>query len=144
MPKPSLAALTTPAAAVSVIRQRPQPPEHLSDAARAVWDSVTAGRPADFFDAGARPLLEAFCVATAEHRRLLVRLETLDPVNDSDAYGKLTRMLDAHAGRLGTLGTKLRLSKQSTTDSRGGGRAALADSRTAADRIRERYLGDAS
>jgi hypothetical protein len=144
MPKPSAASLSTPTAALATIRQRPQPPSHLSPEAAAVWDSITAGRPAEFFDRGALPLLEALCVATAEHRRLLAQLERTDLDTDLDRYCKLTRLADAHAGRIGTLATKLRLSKQSTTDSRAGGRAAGADGRTSLERMREHYLGSAS
>ena len=126
---------------VTGIPQRPQAPEHLSATARQIWDDVTSARPPDFFDKGTRPALEAFCAACAEHRRLMAVIEGLSITDPEglDAYAKLTRLADAHAGRIGTLATKLRLTKQATTDSRAGGRAARADSSTVAERMAARY-----
>jgi len=119
-------------------RARPAPPAHLPASAAAVWRELVASRPAGFFDTGTHALLSTLAVATAEHRRLSAILAELDPLADLDAFGKITRACDTHALRIGAAATKLRLTVQATVDARTAGKAA-ADTRTAADRIRDAY-----
>lgn len=113
-------------------------PGHLSTAVAEVWRTVIASRPSDFFDAGAGPLLESYCTATSEHRRLSVFLADLDPVGDIDTLAKVTRLLDAHAARIGSCATRLRLTNQSRyTPGKAGTLAAAGGS--SADRTRANY-----
>lgn len=142
MPRKSAAALAVvvPVDGVSCLPQRPQPPAHLSAAAAIVWRSVTASRPAEYFDAGAVPLLAAFCVATAELHRVTEALALASPVDELERYAKLVRASDALAGRAGMLATKLRLTPQSKIDARAAGRASgINDSD---DAHRERVLAN--
>lgn len=132
-------------AAVAVIRTDPErtrlaAPGHLSAAARRVWDEVVGSRPAEFFTRGEVPLLETYCTASAEHRRLAAIVCGLDPVGDLDTLAKLTRLMDAHALRIGAAATKLRLSTQARYDAKA---AASATKRggTWADRVRAGYEG---
>lgn len=120
--------------------RRPGAPSYLSDAAQAVWCDVVGARKPDFFDRASLPLLETYCVASAEYRRALVALEAVDPAVDPVGYARLARAVDMHAARIGAAGTKLRLTQQSRTDSRGAGRAA-GDHRSSRERILANYGG---
>jgi hypothetical protein len=95
-----------------------------------------------YFDAASCGLLEGYCRALAEHRRIMAIVEHMDPAADAADYCKLSRIADAHAARVSQLATRMRLSQQSRTDSRGAGRAA-GDHRNAAERIRAAYGSDA-
>lgn len=114
------------------------PPKHLSPGARTVWLEITASRPPEFFDAGAVPLLETLCTATSEHRRLSAWLER---ITDLDELAKVTRLLDAHALRIGSAATKLRLSNQAKYDAQRASSMAKTGA-SYADRIKANYLRD--
>jgi hypothetical protein len=101
-----------------------KPPKHLSAGAAAVWREVTATRPGDYF-ASALPVLESYCVATAEHRRLSALLETIDPITDTNVFAQLSRLQDTHAQRIGASATKLRVAQQSQYDGRAASRAKV-------------------
>lgn len=124
--------------ALEPTRARPAPPAYLPASAAAVWRELVASRPAGFFDAGTHALLATLATATAEHRRLSAILAALDPIADMDAFTKITRAVDTHALRIGAAATKLRLTVQATVDARAAGKAA-ADTRSAAERIRDAY-----
>lgn len=101
---------------------RPAPPDYLPSMAQAIWREVTGSRPAAYFDRASLGLLEVYCRSLAEHRRLATRIEALDP--EADDYAKLVRLADIQAARVAQMATRMRLSQQSRTDSRGAGRAA--------------------
>ena len=138
MSRRSIASLAIAPATVAALPLRPHPPAHLSAAAASIWREVTGSRPPAFFDAGSRGLLEAYSRSLAEHRRIMAVVEKMQPENDAGEFCKLSRIADAHAGRVSQLATRMRLSQQSRTDSRGAGRA-VGDHRNAADRIRANY-----
>lgn len=139
MPRKSAASLAVVPAIPSASPTRPEPPAHLPDEAATIWRATTASRPAGYFDAGSLPLLEVYSRLVAEYRRVAAAVEAM-PVDDDD-FAKLTSVADKLAGRVSSLATRMRLSQQSRTDSRGAGRAA-GDHRTAADRVRAAYRGD--
>lgn len=111
-------------------------PAHLSAVAAEVWRNVTTSRPSDFFDAGAGPLLESYCVAIAEHRRVMAVVEAMQP-DDAD-YCRLARVSDMYAARIGSCATRLRLTNQSRYRPGKAGTLAAAGG-SSADRIRANY-----
>jgi hypothetical protein len=141
MPRQSAASLTVAPTGVAHLPTRPEPPERLPEAAAAVWRRVTASRDSSYFDAGSLPVLEVYCRSTAEHRRVLALVEQMDPVAQVDAFAKLSRIADMHAARASQAATRLRLTHQSRTDSRGAGRAAGRAPAGTADAIRAAYRG---
>lgn len=141
MPRKSAASLSV--VALTAIRPMPQriaPPAHLSAAAVAVWHSVTASRPGEFFDAGSAPMLESYVVAITEHRRMVALLDTIDPVEDLDRLAKVTRLIESHAARIGACATRLRLTNQARYNPTRAG-SLTAQGGTAADRVRAGYRG---
>lgn len=141
MPRQSAASLTVAPTGVAHLPTRPEPPERLPEAAAAIWRRVTASRDAGYFDSGSLPILEVYCRSTAEHRRVLAVVEVMDPIEDTDRFAKLSRVCDMWAARASQAATRLRLTKQSQTDSRGAGRAAGRAPAGTADAIRSAYRG---
>jgi hypothetical protein len=82
----------------------PAPPAHLDPQSKAIWRTITASRPPDFFTAGSLPLLEAYATSLVMHRWYMDLWRT-DPVN-RDGFVKPITALNAN---LAMLGTKLRL-----------------------------------
>ena len=124
MPRKSAAALAVVPATVPMVPGRPQPPSYLPDDAADLWRRITAARPADYFAPETLPTLETMVRAMAEHRRLMLAIEAMDPATDPTGYGKLARAADMMAARASQGATRLRLTHQSIVDARGGnGRA---------------------
>jgi hypothetical protein len=143
MPRRSAAALAVIPSVVPLLPARPMPPAYLPADAAELWRTMTASRPADYFDAASLPTLETLVRAMAEHRRLMALCEAMDPAADPAAYGRLARVADAMAARASQAATRLRLTHQSATDSRGAGRAArTGGARASADEIAARYRRD--
>lgn len=142
MPRKSAASMAVKpvaeAATATPLPQRPEPPETLPEAARALWRAICKSRPADYFDRANQELLEIYCRAMVENRRVTDALEQLDPATDIDLYAKLVRAADTHAKRAAQMATRLRLAKNSITNALGAGRAA-GDHRTPAERMKDRY-----
>lgn len=94
----------------------PKAPAHLSKDAKAVWTKIAASKPPDWFDEGAQVLLERYCEATIQARRVARKLDTLMKAGawrDAREFEKRFALLST---TLTTLATKLRLSVQSTVD----------------------------
>jgi hypothetical protein len=66
---PRMSAESRSAAAYLVGGKPPQPPKHLSARAKAIWRSIVASRPVDYFRPGSDVLLAQFCemAAAQEH-----------------------------------------------------------------------------
>lgn len=99
----------------------PPPPKHLSKAEAAVWVEIAASKPPDFFDAGARPLLERYCIATIHARALDRRISKLIKAaawKEIQEWEKRRALVDT---TMATLATKLRLSIQALVDRRSRG-----------------------
>lgn len=140
MPRRSAASLAVVPATVPTLPGRPLPPAYLPADAADLWRRITASRPADYFAPETLPTLEMLVRAMAEHRRLMLAVEAMDPVIDPAAYGKLARSADMMAARASQAATRLRLTHQSIVDARGGGRAASnGGGRATADEIAARY-----
>lgn len=124
----------------SVVRalpcDRPEPPDCLNERQAALWRSITATKPAEWFTDETLPLLRAYCEADETHREVSERIKTFDKslLNDFQwmkAYALLTRIQTAQAGSLAALAVKMRLSQSARYDAQKAARrsnevAALA------------------
>ena len=104
------------AAALRVGGAPPPPPKRLNKAEAAIWIEIAASKPPDFFDAGARPLLERYCVAIVHGHALDRRIRRLVKAGawkEIQEWEKRRVLIDT---TLATLSTKLRLSVQALVD----------------------------
>ena len=128
----SAAELSTISGAGLELHRRPDPPEHMSDEATAIWRSITNSLPADWFTPGTLPLLEALCGLTVSQRNIakaLRRIEDDDNDFERDSWERVIKQLGEVSGRIATLATRLRLTPQS----RYGPRAAATAGRLPLD-----------
>ena len=113
--------------------EMPDPPASYSDDQAATWCSILASKPADWWDAGTLPLLDAYVRAIAEHARISELLERMHPLEGMDEfkdYDAMQRTQDRLASQMARLATKMRLSQQSKYGARGAdGAAARASSK---------------
>lgn len=94
------------------------PPADLTETQAAIWRSVLASRPADWFDAGSAPLLAAYARAVDAQATLGRAIDALDPkslttAEGSAIYRRLTVLAEKQAGLAIKLATAMRLSQQS-------------------------------
>jgi hypothetical protein len=96
-------------------RPRPEPPEDLIEAGKVIWREITAALRADWFQ-GAECLLGAYVGTVITERDIAAELRKYTP--DSDRYFDLVRLHCLVASTMAALATKLRLTPQSSRDSR--------------------------
>ena len=118
---PRQSAESRAAAAFRAGAEPPRPPSGLSAAAKAVWVEIVASKPADFFDAGARPLLIAYCEAAVHVAYLARKLQWHRSRRYSPDAIDCEKRFVAVSGAMTTLSTKLRLSVQALVDRRSRG-----------------------
>lgn len=99
----------------------PAPPRHLSKQAAAIWVEIAASKPADWFDAGARILLENYCETAVHARGIAKRLAHLRKSSAWEEAKPWEKRLALMSTTLTTLATKLRLSVQALVDRRSRG-----------------------
>jgi len=99
-----------------VTQQRPSAPDHLTDEQRHVWNQTVNGLPADWFRQEALPLLEQYCRHAVSGQKLAQLINNLECSEDFDldSYEKLLRMHEREGRALSSLGTRLRITPQST------------------------------
>jgi hypothetical protein len=94
----------------------PRAPKHLSKAAAIVWAEIAISKPADFFDPGARLLLETYCEVAVQARTITKRLGRLRKASAWEEMKAWEKRLTNLATTQATLATKLRLSIQALVD----------------------------
>lgn len=94
----------------------PAPPKHLSKAAAAVWVEIAASKPADWFDPGARILLETYCETAVHARCISKKLERLRKSGAWEEAKSWEKRMALMSTTLTTLATKLRLSVQALVE----------------------------
>lgn len=104
------------AAALRAGSAPPAAPKHLSKAAAAVWTEIAASKPADFFDAGARVLLENYCEGAVHMRAIAKKLAGYRKAGAWEEAKAWEKRLNLISAMLTTLATKLRLSVQAVVD----------------------------
>lgn len=116
------------AAELSVVRitaaDRPEPPNYLTDWQQALWRSVTATKPAEWFSDDTLPLLEAYVEASLTHRNVSAAMRnfTAEQLADEDMgrqYGALGQQQARAAGVLAQMAIKMRLSQSARYGARG-------------------------
>jgi hypothetical protein len=101
---------------IDVAALRPAPPAHLCAEDAEVWRTTVAAMKPGWFGGETWPLLELLCACTGIARTLAREIELAGP--QDLRFNKLVAMHEREAALLVTLATKLRLSKQSSADSR--------------------------
>lgn len=98
--------------------QRPEPPEHLTDAQKEEWWAVVNRMPADWFPRETHAMLAQYCRHVARAGDIATVLDRMINSKKMDArvYEKLLRQEMAQSRAICTLATKMRLSQQSTYD----------------------------
>lgn len=92
-----------------------KPPEHLSDEAKALWESTLAAAPAEHFRRGDEPLLEAYCEAVADLRNIRSqwrdagRPTTATHPNGAEGRHPLLTAVQSQSAAVASLAAKLRL-----------------------------------
>jgi hypothetical protein len=119
------------ASELSVVRplsvELPEPPANYSDEQSATWSQILASKPADWWDAGTLPLLDAYVRAITEHGRITDLIERMHPLAGFDEfkeYDQMQRTQDRLQSQMARLATKMRLSQQSKYGARGADGAA--------------------
>ena len=123
----SSAELATVGPAGIALTRRPEPPAHLGDDAAEIWRATVNSLPADWFAAGALPLLEALCGLTVSQRYTIRALQVVERGGDDfdrADWGRLQKQLGEVSGRIATLATRLRLTPQSRYGPRAASTAA--------------------
>lgn len=131
--KKSVAALAS--VPVTFERMLP-PPADLTAAQAALWASVVATKPSDWFQADSLPLLTQYCRAVDGHRIVSAEVDAFNPEwlktdEGLRRYERLLAMQDRQAKLTSSLATKMRLTQQSRYAARGADRA---DARAKGDR----------
>lgn len=97
-------------------QERPEPTADLTPEQRIVWITVVNSLPAEWFRDEAHGVLSQYCkhVVAAQHvAELITDFEAGDDINVSD-YDKLLKMQERESRMIASLGTKLRITPQST------------------------------
>lgn len=108
--------------------ERLAPPVHISDAERAVWLEVVNDQPGGSFSATHAPLMELYCRHVVNARVLADELANFDRawLADDDGlkrYDRLLAMAERESRAASSLATRLRITRQATTDPKTVGRA---------------------
>ena len=106
-------------------RERPEPPDHLSDPGRRAWCAAVAAYPAEWFD-GATPLLERYCEVVDTLCELRPYARAVGASGKPNEIGRVGRALGRETMLLVALARALRLTPQArfrreTAGSRHGG-----------------------
>ena len=147
MPRQSAAALAISLATVAKIPQRPVVPRAFrrGSAEAASWTEIVNAQPADWFQPGDMPLLEAYCRTIVHHRRLSAEMD-----QQHDGAGAPFIVMSTHGRptsnpmyaiqtmlvrQMATLAVKLRLSQSTRVNAhvagtRGRAQARLVDSQS--------------
>ena len=124
------------AASVAVVAQvgpvvsesRLLPSLHLSDAEQTVWARMVNDHPATAFTETHRDLLELYCQHIVQAQLLADEIQSFDRVwlADEDGLKRYDRMLSMREREVrsaSSLATRLRITRQATTDPKTVGRA---------------------
>lgn len=95
--------------------RRPGPPAELSDEMAEEWRRIVNGKPSDWFDAGAQPVLVQFCRHILAARRVgqLIAQQEASEDYDVDRHLALLRAQERQTAAIKAAATSLRLTPQS-------------------------------
>lgn len=103
-------------------------PAHITDAEQCVWMEVVNDQPASAFSPTHGPLLEQYCRHIVQARLLADEIMNFDRawLADDDGlkrYDRLLAMQEREGRAASSLATRLRITRQATTDPKTVGRA---------------------
>jgi P27 family predicted phage terminase small subunit len=134
MKKPGIASAAE-LTVVQVMDDRLEPPDGLTDAELSEWRAIVNSLNSDFFRPSDRPLLRAFCAASALYKQALELIRrdgiTITVGNGNKRAHPATKVLSEQAATMACLAQKLRLcpssryspTKAATLTGRGGSSA---------------------
>ena len=94
---------------------RPEPPDELPELAQQTWRDVVSGFRGDWFQ-GSEAILTAYCQTVVVERQIAAMLSQCG--TEDTRYPELVRLYTSVVGTLISVATKLRLTPQSSRDSR--------------------------
>jgi len=111
------------------------PSLHLSDAEQAVWARLVNDQPASAFSETHRQMLEMYCQHVVQAQLLADELQSFERewLRTDDGlkrYDRLLAMREREVRSASSLATRLRITRQATTDPKTVGRSAAALVRT--------------
>jgi hypothetical protein len=115
MKQPGRKSLASLSVLPAMATKPPPPPEKLSEPEKALWRETTAALRPNWFQ-GCEPVLEAYVGSVMMGREISDTLATCSP--SSDKFADLVRLRCNVSATIASLATKLRLTPQSSRDSR--------------------------
>lgn len=100
--------------ALASMRKAPQPPAGMSQGAADLWNDIVLSLPADFFQPGDLPLLQAYCTASDRKNQIDAAVLKEGVICDGEAHPGL-RVSRDEAALMASLAVKLRLCQSSRT-----------------------------
>lgn len=100
--------------ALASMRKPPLPPAGMSNAATDLWNDIACSLPADFFQPGDLPLLQAYCTASDRKNQIDAAILKEGIIHDGEAHPGL-RISREEASLMASLAVKLRLCQSSRT-----------------------------
>ncbi|GJL57816.1 MAG: hypothetical protein NPIRA03_06730 [Nitrospirales bacterium] len=101
---------------------RAKPPDELTPEQKVIWHSIVNKLPADHFPAETHLILAEYCRHAVTARRiahLKNQIENAESLN-MEEYALLCKLAEAESRTLASLGTKMRMTQQSTYSARKG------------------------
>lgn len=100
------------------LTERPEPLAGLKPDEVVEWNRVVNDLPADWFRDSNLPVLEGYCRAVTQARKIASLIDdcTSGEVLDVKEYERLLKMLDVQHRSIMGFGTKMRLTQQATYD----------------------------
>lgn len=117
------------------IENRLKPSIHLSDAAQTVWVRLVNDQPASAFSETHRDMLEAYCQHTVQAQVLAEEIQSFEREwlrtdEGLKRYDKMLAMREREVRAASSLATRLRITRQATTDPKTVGRANVNSPRS--------------
>jgi phage terminase small subunit len=100
--------------ALALTRKPPAPPAGMNQAAADLWNDIALSLPADFFQPGDLPLLQAYCTASDRKNQIDAAILKEGIIHDGEAHPGLKISRD-EAALMASLAVKLRLCQSSRT-----------------------------
>lgn len=121
------------AVVTSLPGQRHEPPGELTDDQAAIWRSVVATKPTDWFGEDTHPLLSAYCRHIVAAQVLAEAIDTFNPAWLADEeglkrYDRLLAMRERETRATTALARSMRLTQQSRYDHKTANTAANGSS----------------
>lgn len=101
--------------------ERLLPPYGIGDEEAEVWIRIVEDQPADAYTGKDADVLAAYCRHVVRGNRIMQMIDQVERGEslDTDEYDKLLKMHERESRAMSSLATRLRITKQATTNHRG-------------------------